>query len=129
MRYAHTQVASDRASAWKTFESLERLGQLSGVRGLIGRTFFSPEEVAGEGINGGANGATAGCGVDGEGNWHASTTFPGWVWKGDTSSVMQYNIYHLRRHYHQHYHHHIIIIVIIILIIIIIFLTSMTNTT
>jgi hypothetical protein len=29
---------------------------------------------------------TEGCGKDGENNWHSSSSMPGWVWKGDTSS-------------------------------------------
>jgi hypothetical protein len=82
MRYAVTRLPSDRVSAWKTFEGLEKLAQLSGIPGLVGRTFCSPEEVAGLG----ENGRTGGCGVDGEGNWHNSPTMKGWMWKGDTSS-------------------------------------------
>lgn len=82
MRYAITQKPTDRSSAWQTFEGLERLAQLSGIPGLVGRTFCSPEEVAGVAENGG----TSGCGTDGEGNWHNSPVMRGWVWKGDTSS-------------------------------------------
>mmetsp|Transcript_16502 Transcript_16502/g.30873 ORF Transcript_16502/g.30873 Transcript_16502/m.30873 type:complete len:891 (-) Transcript_16502:148-2820(-) len=82
MRYAITQKPADRSSAWQTFEGLEKLAQLSGIPGLVGRTFCSPEEVAGVAENGG----TSGCGVDGEGNWHDSSVMNGWVWKGDTSS-------------------------------------------
>ena len=82
MRYSFTNLEKDRTSAWKTFEGLEKLAQLSGIPGLIGRTFCSPEEINGLHSNGG----TSGCGQDGENNWHDSKTFPGWVWKGDTSS-------------------------------------------
>jgi hypothetical protein len=32
------------------------------------------------------NSRTRSCGTDGVNNWHASSSLPGWVWKGDTSS-------------------------------------------
>lgn len=70
----------DRKSAWRTFEALEILGNITGVEGLIGRSMCSAEEISSP------NSRTRSCGTDGENNWHSSSTLPGWVWKGDTSS-------------------------------------------
>lgn len=72
--------AVDRKSAWRTFEALELLGNITGIEGLIGRSMCSPEEISSP------NSKTRSCGSDGENNWHSSTILPGWVWKGDTSS-------------------------------------------
>jgi len=79
IRYYFSNAETDREMAWRAFEALELLGNLTGVDGLVGRTMCSPEEARGAR-------STVGCGVDGENNWHASQTYPGWVWKGDTSS-------------------------------------------
>jgi hypothetical protein len=86
-------LESDRLQAWRTFEALELLGNVTGVEGLVGRTMCSPSErvsAAAPSLRGGDTGhwahKTVGCGSDGEGNWHDSSSMPGWVWKGDTSS-------------------------------------------
>jgi hypothetical protein len=75
------QLEAARLEAWRGFEALEILNLVTGVPGLLGRTFCSPDEIAGKT-------KTNGCGADGEGNWHASIAkgYEGWVWKGDTSS-------------------------------------------
>lgn len=70
----------DQKIAWRSFEALELLGNLTGIEGLIGRTMCSPDEISSP------NSLTKSCGIDGENNWHSSSTYPSWVWKGDTSS-------------------------------------------
>lgn len=72
--------AVDKKSAWRTFEALELLGNITGIDGLIGRSMCSPDEISS------VNSRTKSCGTDGVNNWHASSSLPGWVWKGDTSS-------------------------------------------
>jgi hypothetical protein len=59
---------------------LELLGNITGVEGLIARSMCSPDEITSP------HSKTRSCGSDGANNWHASSTLPGWVWKGDTSS-------------------------------------------
>ena len=83
MRYALTGDENHRKSAWRTFEALEMLGNITGIPGLVGRSMCSPLERAGL-----TEHPTSGCGdpEDNTSNWHASDTMEGWVWKGDTSS-------------------------------------------
>lgn len=83
MRTAITGDETDRKSAWRAFEALEMLGNITGVPGLVGRTMCSPEEQLGNRAH-----PTKGCGdpTEVDSNWYASSTMPGWVWKGDTSS-------------------------------------------
>ena len=98
----YSGLEKDRLQAWRAFEALERLGNITGVDGLVARTLCNPQEressavherssLRGRAHRGPASGSegggkTVGCGSDGEGNWHDSVSMPGWVWKGDTSS-------------------------------------------
>ncbi|CAM9276952.1 unnamed protein product, partial [Ectocarpus fasciculatus] len=83
MRFAVTGDENHRKSAWRTFEALEMLGNITGIPGLVARSMCSPLERVGEGEH-----PTNGCGDpnDESSKWHASDSMPGWVWKGDTSS-------------------------------------------
>ena len=45
MQYAMTKDESHRIDVWKTFEALERLSTVTGVKGCIGVTLCSPSEI------------------------------------------------------------------------------------
>jgi hypothetical protein len=73
-----------KREAWRGFEGIERLALISGVPGLVARSFCSPEEIRGERRTGGCGDAD-----DSTSNWHHGSEaagFKGWIWKGDTSS-------------------------------------------
>lgn len=69
-RYAVTKDPQAKADADRAFSGLQFLNNITGVHGLMARSLWP-------GIN-----PPAGTG----GTWHNSTTDPGFVWKGDTSS-------------------------------------------
>jgi hypothetical protein len=65
-RYAATKDPEAKKNALEAFGAMEKfLNQITGIRGLPARSFdiYKPGN-----------------------NWHNSTVFPGFVWKGDTSS-------------------------------------------
>lgn len=68
-RYAVTKSPDAKADAWASFEAMERLNNVSGVPGLPARS-FAPDS-----------------GTPLKGDWWLnSTTTPGMMWKGNTSS-------------------------------------------
>jgi hypothetical protein len=71
-RYAVTGDSTVKASAWRHLEALQFLHNVTGDTGFFARTYFK-------------NGGGAHCPF-GRGRWYNSTTYPGWTWKGDTSS-------------------------------------------
>jgi hypothetical protein len=73
--YAVTGSEAARKEAWRAFEGLEMLNNVTGAFPTFpARTYCYTAD------------GDAGCGSqDGESNWHASTTYEGVMWKGDTS--------------------------------------------
>ncbi|ELR12782.1 uncharacterized protein ACA1_093180 [Acanthamoeba castellanii str. Neff] len=63
-RYADPEV---KREAWKNFEAMEFLYNVTGIRGLMARTVAQQNTLP-------------------KANWHFSSAYPGWVWQGDTSS-------------------------------------------
>uniref|UniRef100_A0A6B2KYC0 Uncharacterized protein n=1 Tax=Arcella intermedia TaxID=1963864 RepID=A0A6B2KYC0_9EUKA len=68
-RYAATKDPAARANALRAFAAMEKLNTVTGIKGLMARSFARPEEVD-----------------NWSDHWRNSTTEPGWAWKGDTSS-------------------------------------------
>eukprot|EP01012_Entosiphon_sulcatum_P007568 TRINITY_DN13878_c0_g1_i1.p1 TRINITY_DN13878_c0_g1~~TRINITY_DN13878_c0_g1_i1.p1 ORF type:complete len:778 (-),score=92.44 TRINITY_DN13878_c0_g1_i1:7-2340(-) len=58
-----------KAEAWRRFEAMEFLNNVTGIEGLPARSFLRSSDQ-----------------LPGDGHWHNSTAYLGWVWKGDTSS-------------------------------------------
>eukprot|EP01127_Copromyxa_protea_P019902 TRINITY_DN6553_c0_g1_i2.p1 TRINITY_DN6553_c0_g1~~TRINITY_DN6553_c0_g1_i2.p1 ORF type:complete len:615 (-),score=101.90 TRINITY_DN6553_c0_g1_i2:48-1892(-) len=67
-RYSITKDPEVKKNAWKYFEGLEFLVNVTGIPGLMARSALYQNEFP-QG-----------------GTWHHSKTYPGWIWKGDTSS-------------------------------------------
>lgn len=67
-RYAVTGDAEAQLAATHHFNAMKYLNDLTGIKGLFGRSFILEGQPTGGGT------------------WHNSTVFPGWEWKGDTSS-------------------------------------------
>lgn len=83
-RYALTRDPAVKANAWKYFEGMEFLNNVTGIHGLMARSVLYQNTFPPQGT------------------WHKSPVYPGWIWKGDTSSdelvghMMAYPIvYHL----------------------------------
>lgn len=70
-RYAGTKEPEALQNAWTSFTAMEFLNTVTGIPGLMGRTFAHHENSSKP-----LPGST----------WHLSTAFPGWSWMGDTSS-------------------------------------------
>eukprot|EP01102_Stenamoeba_stenopodia_P019391 TRINITY_DN7307_c0_g1_i2.p1 TRINITY_DN7307_c0_g1~~TRINITY_DN7307_c0_g1_i2.p1 ORF type:complete len:916 (-),score=180.24 TRINITY_DN7307_c0_g1_i2:23-2770(-) len=68
-RFATTQDPEAYELAWRTFETLEKLCNISGTKGYPSRSFIK-----------------YGTPIYGGGTWYNSTVYPGWQWKSDTSS-------------------------------------------
>lgn len=66
-RYAVTKDPEVKREAWKNFEAMEFLYNVTGIRGLMARTVAQQNTLP-------------------KANWHFSSAYPGWVWQGDTSS-------------------------------------------
>merc|ERR1712137_258276 len=81
-RYAATKDPQAKQSAWEAFKGLSLLNYVTGIKGLPARSAY--------------HGLTPPTG----GTWHNSSTMPGWIWKGDTSSdeivghLMVYPLFH-----------------------------------
>eukprot|EP01102_Stenamoeba_stenopodia_P019004 TRINITY_DN7060_c0_g4_i2.p1 TRINITY_DN7060_c0_g4~~TRINITY_DN7060_c0_g4_i2.p1 ORF type:complete len:802 (-),score=153.57 TRINITY_DN7060_c0_g4_i2:157-2529(-) len=69
-RYAVTGDPVAKQNAWTTFEAMEFLNNVTGIKGYMARSFAKPNDGSGAGGQ----------------NWYNSTAYPGWIWKGDTSS-------------------------------------------
>ena len=90
---AGTATREMKDEAWRGFEGIERLALVSGVPGLVARSFCSPKEQAasaGEPVQGPGS-RTGGCGDASNPETHGYpgsdvNGFEGWIWKGDTSS-------------------------------------------
>lgn len=67
-RYAVTKDPAVKQLAWKAFEAMEFLNNVTGIPGLMARSVLP----VGQKIP--------------DGKWYNSTAYPGWQWKGDTSS-------------------------------------------
>eukprot|EP00824_Muranothrix_gubernata_P012983 TRINITY_DN27252_c0_g1_i1.p1 TRINITY_DN27252_c0_g1~~TRINITY_DN27252_c0_g1_i1.p1 ORF type:complete len:818 (+),score=150.33 TRINITY_DN27252_c0_g1_i1:348-2456(+) len=68
-RYAATKDPDAKRNVWKHFAGMEFQNLVTGVPGLMARSFVKEGESYGP-----------------DGEWHNSTAYPGWIWKGDTSS-------------------------------------------
>eukprot|EP01012_Entosiphon_sulcatum_P001335 TRINITY_DN10252_c0_g1_i1.p1 TRINITY_DN10252_c0_g1~~TRINITY_DN10252_c0_g1_i1.p1 ORF type:complete len:773 (-),score=92.28 TRINITY_DN10252_c0_g1_i1:8-2326(-) len=58
-----------KSEAWRRFEAMEFLNNVTGILGLPARSFLKVTDPPPT-----------------DGTWHNSTAYPGWIWKGDTSS-------------------------------------------
>jgi len=67
-RYAVTKDPQAKADAWHSFEGMEFLNNVTGIAGLMARSVLNQTATPSSGT------------------WHNSTVYPGWIWKGDTSS-------------------------------------------
>lgn len=67
-RFAVEKSDAAEAAAERHFGAMKFLNDVTGIKGLMARSFV----VEGTTTHGGT--------------WHNSTAFPGWTWKGDTSS-------------------------------------------
>lgn len=70
-RYQATGSEEARNNAWSLYKGMKFLIEVTGISGLPARSVIRD------------TGNDTGYHSDG---WHASTTNPGWLWKGDTSS-------------------------------------------
>ena len=70
-RYAVTGAADARSNATSYFGGMQLLNLLTGIKGLMARSFVTPNETHSN-----------------DGTWHNSTVsgYEDWQWKGDTSS-------------------------------------------
>ena len=70
-RYAVTGAQDAYNNATSYFQGMRLLNTLTGIKGLMARSFVTPNETHSPG-----------------GTWHNSTVpgYEGWMWKGDTSS-------------------------------------------
>lgn len=68
-RYAVTKEPAVKKHAWDLFETMERLIIVTGVNGLMARSYTYPSDPTAQ-----------------SSQWHNSTTIPNLRWKGDTSS-------------------------------------------
>jgi hypothetical protein len=67
-RYAATRDPDAKKKAWHSFEAMEFLNNVTGIEGLMARSVLHQTQAPPSGT------------------WHNSTVYPGWIWKGDTSS-------------------------------------------
>lgn len=67
-RYAVTKDPAVKAHAWRVYEAMEMLSNVTGIPGLMARTIV-PSSQNPQGSN-----------------WHNSTTYPEWAWMSGTSS-------------------------------------------
>lgn len=66
-RYAVTKDPQAKKDGWRSFEAMEFLNNVTGIKGLMARSVLNQTTPP-------------------TSQWHLSTVYPGWVWKGDTSS-------------------------------------------
>eukprot|EP01104_Vermistella_antarctica_P001095 TRINITY_DN11154_c0_g1_i1.p1 TRINITY_DN11154_c0_g1~~TRINITY_DN11154_c0_g1_i1.p1 ORF type:complete len:881 (+),score=128.69 TRINITY_DN11154_c0_g1_i1:2-2644(+) len=67
-RYAVTKDPQAKADCWRAFEGMELLNNVTGIKGLMARSVLNQTESPG--------------GAD----WYNSSSMPGWIWNGNTSS-------------------------------------------
>ena len=99
LRYKVTKSDEARANAWRFYRGLKFLVDVTGITGLPARsvvkvnTSSKEEDDYGEsGLGEDSNPPAANASVvvpntsSYDPQWHNSSTKPGWIWKGDTSS-------------------------------------------
>lgn len=67
-KFAVTRQEEDRQRAWHRFEAIEFLHLVTDIPGMVARSILNQSHIPPSAV------------------WYQSKTFPGWVWKGDTSS-------------------------------------------
>jgi hypothetical protein len=67
-RYAVTKEPEAKRNAFRSFDAMEKLNKITGIRGLMARSFTKYGQNPAGGV------------------WYNSTVYSGYVWKADTSS-------------------------------------------